>query len=84
MDDDEIFNREVRWIPAVGPMGFDLTTKGDLALEYGVELQGPGRPATRMGLVIPAAEVKNLSAFLDKVGTTPETLSAVKPEQGAH
>jgi hypothetical protein len=71
------------FIDARPPFVYALTTKGELTIEWGIDLP-LGAPQVRMGVVIPAGEVETLRRCLEVTQTIQETLSAKKPEQGAH
>jgi hypothetical protein len=82
---------KVQWFTAGPPIQFGLTVTGDLTVEWGLPLeQIPSHlrnvelPAIRLGVVIPAEQVKILRQCLEVTQTIQETLSAKEPEQGAH
>jgi hypothetical protein len=79
-----------QWLPVGAPIEFGLTTKGELTAEWELVLpESPllsqtELPRSRLGIVIPAAEVKILRRCLEDSRTIQETLSAIEPKQGAH
>jgi hypothetical protein len=76
---------KVQFIAAQPPFVFALTTEGDVSIEFGAGHTLPGLlPPIRMGIVIPAAEARNLLAGLQRVQTTQETLAAKAPKPGLH
>jgi hypothetical protein len=74
------------WFDVHPPFSFALTTKGELTVEWGqyVSPGVPDGPVIRMGIVIPAEEVKTLRRGLAATETIRETLAAKEPDQGAH
>jgi hypothetical protein len=79
-----------QWLSAGRPLEFGLTTEGELTVEWELVLpQSPllsqtELPRSRLGIVIPAEEVKILRRCLEETQTIQETLSAKEPTQGAH
>ena len=79
-----------QWLPVGRPLEFGLTTKGELTVEW--ELVLPQSPLlsqtelarSRLGIVIPAEQVKTLRRCLEESRTIQETLAATEPKQGAH
>lgn len=85
-DDDQAAPIEwkVSWVYAQRPIVFHITTEGELSIEYAVQFGFPDAPQVRLGLVIPAEEVKTLRRGLAQIGTMQDTLSAKRPNPGAH
>jgi hypothetical protein len=76
---------KTQYFDAQPPFTFGLTVTGDLTVEWEFRVAGvPNLSVLRMGVVIPAAEVRTLRRCLAESQTIQETLSAKEPEQGAH
>lgn len=83
---------KTQWLPVSEPISVGLTTTGELMIEWdlvlatpeGHPLSGIELPRSRLGILLPVATIKILTRYLDTLRTMPETLSAEKPEPGAH